>query len=286
MDTPAAPAALDTPQPPPLLLDALFGGGAPPGLALHTDGQAPPTPTHADAARPHVTLTFAQSLDAKIGGARGKQLALSGRESLVMTHWMRTMHDAIMVGIGTALNDDPQLNTRHVPPLPEGHPHKYHLPRPVILDADLNLLPECKLLTNYAAGTGRRPWIIAVPPTRNCVDWGLRRHDLEVAGAKVIEVERENGRVSLPSMLKALRKLGVRSLMVEGGARVIQSFLAASTEKARLVDTVIVTVAPVFVGDEGVGYGANLSSSSVDKLQHAQTAVFGRDVVFALTPTQ
>jgi 2,5-diamino-6-(ribosylamino)-4(3H)-pyrimidinone 5'-phosphate reductase len=60
--------------------------------------------------RPHVTLTYAQSLDAKIAGVRGKQLRLSGKESMEMTHWMRTMHDAILIGIGTALNDDPQLN--------------------------------------------------------------------------------------------------------------------------------------------------------------------------------
>jgi len=80
--------------------------------------------------RPLVTLTFAQSLDGKIAGKEGKQLILSGRESMLMTHWydidskftyisipyysqgrMRTNHDAILVGIGTALNDDPQLNS-------------------------------------------------------------------------------------------------------------------------------------------------------------------------------
>ncbi|SRR6266550_313712 len=61
--------------------------------------------------RPFVTLTFAQSLDAKIAGSGGQQLALSGSESMLMTHWLRARHDAILVGIGTALNDDPQLNS-------------------------------------------------------------------------------------------------------------------------------------------------------------------------------
>lgn len=65
--------------------------------------------------RPHVTLTYAQSLDAKIAGQDGKQLILSGKESMVMTHWMRTLHDAIMVGVGTAVNDDPQLNSLSLP---------------------------------------------------------------------------------------------------------------------------------------------------------------------------
>ncbi|EKM61507.1 uncharacterized protein PHACADRAFT_135222 [Phanerochaete carnosa HHB-10118-sp] len=282
MDTPS-----DLPQPPQILLDSLFASSSDlPGISLYTGDDAVkiPTPILSDDSRPYVTLTFAQSLDAKIAGKDGKQLALSGKESLIMTHWMRTMHDAIMVGIGTALNDNPQLNTRHVPSLPEGHLHKYHLPRPVILDADLRLFPKCKLLNNFAEGQGRRPWVIAVPPTKNCADWGVRKHDLEIAGARIIEVDGDNGRVSLPSMLKTLRKLGIRSLMVEGGARVIQSFLA-STEKTPLVETAIITVAPVFVGDEGVGYGQSLSGTPVGKLQHTQTILFGRDVVFSLKST-
>ncbi|CAK5280718.1 unnamed protein product [Mycena citricolor] len=70
-----------------------------------------PNESEAMQIRPRVTLTFAQSLDAKIAGALGAQLILSGKESMVMTHWLRTMHDGILVGIGTALNDDPQLNS-------------------------------------------------------------------------------------------------------------------------------------------------------------------------------
>lgn len=82
------------PTPPAFLLSAL----------PHLRDHPPPD-------RPHVTLTFAQSLDAKIAGQHGQQLILSGKQSMVMTHWMRTIHDGIMIGIGTALNDDPQLNS-------------------------------------------------------------------------------------------------------------------------------------------------------------------------------
>lgn len=77
--------------PPHLLIQALFPDESSPprGLSLYdTDGDnAVPTPTSLQLTRPHVTLTFAQSIDAKIAGKGGKQLALSGKESLLMTHW-------------------------------------------------------------------------------------------------------------------------------------------------------------------------------------------------------
>jgi len=111
------------------------------------------------------------------------------------------MHDAILVGIGTALNDDPQLNgeydvfqsrsrhadslstiARHLPPRSE----PYNLPRPVILDNNLRLRPICKLLKNFQQGNGRRPWVI-------CSDTFAegkreRKQQLEEAGARVFEL--------------------------------------------------------------------------------------------------
>lgn len=116
--------------------------------------------------------------------------------------------------------------------------------------------------------------------------WTERRAALEEAGARVLEVRSENGvdllyvsfvllrrcnlgRISIPLLLGKLRELGIRSLMVEGGARVIQSFLAESQSagaadiSSQVVDTIIVTVAPTIVGDEGVGYGTSISSASV-----------------------
>ncbi|KAF9567755.1 hypothetical protein CPC08DRAFT_617427, partial [Agrocybe pediades] len=215
--------------------------------------------------QPYVTLSFAQSLDAKIAGARGRQLILSGKESMIMTHWLRTMHDAILVGIGTALNDDPQLNVRYLPHPPET---PYNLPRPIILDTDLRLSPTCKLLQNYQNGKARRPWVIcaasddATPKPKGTsastttaettstghhhqyhpsedIDKLLRKRSLEEAGARIIQVPTSRRRnvqghadgtasrhLSIPEILTVLRDLGVRSLMVEGGAQIIRSFLA------------------------------------------------------------
>ncbi|KAJ7246257.1 dihydrofolate reductase-like domain-containing protein [Mycena haematopus] len=202
--------------------------------------------------RPFVTLTFAQSLDGKIAGAAGKQLALSGHESLVMTHWLRTLHDAILVGSGTALNDDPQLNTRHLPP--GAAPHS--APRPIVLDSRLRLPLTCKLLRNYAhgSGVGRQPWVVS----RQYADpeWETRREALEKAGARVLVlpagIDSPSSRPSIHALLALLRAEGIRSLMVEGGAQIITAFFGASDT---CVDTVLVTTAPVLVGASGVGYG-------------------------------
>ncbi|KAH7102681.1 bacterial bifunctional deaminase-reductase [Auriculariales sp. MPI-PUGE-AT-0066] len=230
-------------------------------------------PKSASADRPHVTLTYAQSLDAKIAGVGGKQLILSGKESMLMTHWMRTMHDAILVGIGTALNDDPQLNTRHVP-----NNETLPAPRPVILDANLRLQPNCKLLKNYAARTGRRPWVFYSQPRDGSSLKELieRRTALEAAGAVVIDIPRiGDGTLDLNAMLREIHARGVRSLMVEGGQRVISSFMRS----AALVDVVIVTVAPTLVGPDGVG--VSTEGTTPLKLDHVSSALLGKDTVVA-----
>ncbi|OAX40874.1 bacterial bifunctional deaminase-reductase [Rhizopogon vinicolor AM-OR11-026] len=226
--------------------------------------------------RPLVTLTFAQSLDGKIAGKGGKQLILSGRESMLMTHWMRTKHDAILVGIGTALNDDPQLNSRHIPE----HERPSHLPRPVILDASLRLRSDCKLLRNYQEGKGRRPWVICDANLNP--DYAGRKSTLENAGARVIGVKRTSlGFIVIPDLLKALYTYGVKTLMVEGGAAVIGSFLAESAraKPSTIIDTLIITIAPTLVGDEGVGYGKGLSTEQTHSLKHIRTKIMGQDVV-------
>ncbi|GBE77448.1 2,5-diamino-6-ribosylamino-4(3H)-pyrimidinone 5'-phosphate reductase [Sparassis crispa] len=258
------------------------------------------TPVSPDPTKPYVTLTFAQSLDAKIAGADGKQLALSGNESMVMTHWMRTMHDAILVGIGTALNDDPQLNTRHLPPLPLHYPYRYYLPRPVILDSNLHISPDCKLLKNYREGRGRRPWVIcssSIDPSGSDRDAfatrSARRQALEEAGGCVLEVRADHGMISIPELLRTLRDLGIRSLMVEGGASVIKSFLAANKHPAgpdkpaavaerNFLDMVIITIAPTLVGREGIFYGSDLLAEELPALRHLKTELFGQDAVVAL----
>jgi len=244
-------------------LRSVFGGDRP---------IRPVVPSMSSLTRPYVTLTFAQSLDAKIAGIGGKQLILSGKESMVMTHWMRTMHDGLLVGIGTALNDDPQLNTRH---LPERVGEERSKPRPIILDTNLRLPVDCKLLKNFREGNGRRPWILCSERWQD----SERRQELEGAGARVILVKRsdceqETG-LDITSVLATLRTLGIETLMVEGGAKVIGTFLEGAS---RMVDTVIMTIAPGIVGKEGTGY----ESQALENGRWIRTAQIGRDTVVGL----
>jgi len=287
-------------HPPRVLLNTLFGTDTDlEDVSLYDPDEVRPvpSPTADDPQRPWVTLTFAQSLDAKIAGEAGKQLVLSGKESMVMTHWMRSMHDAILVGIGTALNDNPQLNARHLPPLSYEGKRKYNLPRPIILDTHLRLRLDCKLLANYKAGVGRRPWVIGAVSAagqdgNDAAAWRGRKAALESAGARVIGVESDSTGISVPSLLTTVRTLGIRSLMVEGGARVIKSFLtstqqhSATTSSGGTVDAIIVTVAPTFVGQEGVGYGEDLLGSKMPPMRHTFTELFGRDTVIVFTTSQ
>ncbi|KAI0320064.1 dihydrofolate reductase-like domain-containing protein [Amylostereum chailletii] len=250
--------------------------GPPPFLAsllgsLSSDAQPGTSPIPAlvspDPKRPYVTLTFAQSLDAKIAGRGGKQLILSGDESMRMTHWMRTMYDGILIGVGTAVNDNPQLNVRHLPfPTQNNHFKHYHHPQPLILDPRLRLSPKCKLLNNAKLGAGVAPWVISVRPSDaeegdKLQEWEARKAVLENAGAKVILVEQDpsyTGSSYLPmrAVLEAIRAEGIRSVMVE------------------------VTVAPVIVGGHGVGYSEHLDN--VPGLTHVKTEVFGKDTVIGM----
>src|SRR5258706_14727336 len=114
--------------------------------------------------KPLVLLTYAQSLDGSISVRRDQQLQLSGPESQKMTHYYRSNHDTILVGIGTVLVDDPRLTARLV----EGKN-----PQPVIVDTHLRFPPTARLLMN----PDLRPWIVTSDQSELST-----RQSLEAAG--------------------------------------------------------------------------------------------------------
>ena len=210
--------------------------------------------------RPTVTVSYAQTLDGRLATVSGSSRWISSPDSLRFAHALRAEHDAVAVGAGTACNDDPRLTVRLVP----GED-----PLRVVVDSSLRTPLSAAVLANGAAkGT-----VLAVTdraPDERC-------EEAESLGATVLQVPADAaGRVDLGILLFKLRSLGVRSVMVEGGAALITSFLCA-----RLVDRLAVCIAPKIlgrgieaVGDLGIG-------DLTDSLILADTSVtpYGVDLV-------
>lgn len=172
-----------------------------------------------------VTLSYAQSLDGSISMQRGSPFALSSAPTSRLTHQLRASHDAILVGVGTVLADNPRLTARLV-----GGPN----PQPVILDSRLSTPLDCKLMHGP-----RLPWIM----TTERAD-PAKAARLEAAGARLFYVQATaQGRVAIAALLELLSGQGLSSLMVEGGARVITAFLSE-----KLADGLVLTCAPVILG--------------------------------------
>ena len=215
---------------------------------------------HADTRRPFVTLSYAQSLDGSIAAQPGAPTRLSGPAAMAMTHALRAEHDAILVGIGTVLADNPRLTVRLV----DGAS-----PRPVVLDSKLRMPPDSHLMT-HPAGV-----VIAT----NGHDGTRDRHLLGL-GATLLQLPSTTaGQIDLHALLGSLAELGIHSVMVEGGAAVINSFL-----REQLVDYVLVTVAPVFLG--GVhAVNAAVAAPSLPRLADVHTNTLGDDIIISGVPT-
>lgn len=179
-------------------------------------------------ARPRITLHFAQSLDGRIALA-GARALLSSPEGVELAHRARAEHDAVLVGSATVKVDDPQLTVRAC------HGGQ---PRRVVLASGLDVptsarvfAPGASLLVFGASG--------ASPQARD---------RLVAAGAEVITVPKgHDGLVSLPAAMAELRERGIARLLVEGGARVLTSFL-----REQLADEATIEIAPRFLGAPGV----------------------------------
>ena len=179
--------------------------------------------------RPFVLLKAALTLDGRIATASGRSQWITSPSQRGQARWLRRLHDAVLVGIGTALADDPLL-------LPSPRTRRPFLR--VVLDSRLRLPEKGRL----ARSAGPRTPVLAL----SCAPEPSRRRRLEAAGVEVVDVAGETGRVSLPAALEALGARGVTSVMVEGGGEVLGSFLAA-----RLADQVALFRAPLLLGGRG-----------------------------------
>lgn len=184
------------------------------------------TPSPNDHFRPRITLTYAQSLDGCVSAEAGRQTRISNRASQVFAHRLRAIHDAILVGINTVLIDNPRLNVR----LADGND-----PTPVIVDSRLRTPPNAHVLHHVSA----QPIIITTESASQ-----IRAARLKDAGVHVIRVESDKeGRVNLVEAFRCLSDRGVKTVMIEGGARVITNVLAGF-----FADQLVLTVAPMILG--------------------------------------
>lgn len=217
---------------------------------------------HITTGLPWVIMKAGCSLDGRIAAADGRCAWITSEESRREVHRLRDRVDAILVGVDTAMNDDPSLTTR----LPGG---KGQDPLRIVLDTSLRMSPGAGMLSQKSAA---QTWIFC----RMNAD-KKKRQALEMVGARVIEVSGKSGRLDLREVLLALGKEGHNSLLVEGGSAVHTSFL-----KEGLVDQVSLFMAPLFLGNGSIPVVGDLGISDVRhgrRFQTSRVKRFGNDVL-------
>lgn len=182
--------------------------------------------------RPHVMLKLAVSADGKAGAAGRRPVAITGEAARARVHLMRAQSDAIMVGIGTVLADDPTLTCR-LPGMEEYSPVR------VVLDSTLRLPFGSRL----ARGARDVPvWVIAAAQASRAAEEALVGE-----GVTVLRSEEKNGRFDLAAVLKLIAARGITRLMVEGGPT-----LAASVLAADFIDEAVLFHSPTVIGADGI----------------------------------
>lgn len=211
-------------------------------------------------ARPFVALKLALSADARIADRDGGSVWITGEEARAETHRLRAGFDAVAVGIGTALADDPQLTVR-------GSIIPRIAPARVVFDRALRLPPASTLVRTAAQAP-----VIAVTSVDAPAE---RQAALEAAGVRVMRAPD-----GIAEGLQTLRQAGIRSMFVEGGATLAGALLAANA-----VDRLYLFYAPVFLGPRGLSPFAALESPPIAKAprwRRISAAAFGADTLVTL----
>jgi diaminohydroxyphosphoribosylaminopyrimidine deaminase/5-amino-6-(5-phosphoribosylamino)uracil reductase len=207
---------------------------------------------------PFIALKLAMSLDARIADRAGRSVWITGEESRAEVHRLRAGYDAIAVGIGTALADDPLLTVRG--PVQPRVP-----PRRIVFDRTLRLPTESRLVRTRAEVP---VWLVCEPDSRG------RRDAMEEDGLRILPAS------GLAAQLRAIRDAGVQSMFFEGGSMLASALLAAD-----VVDRMYLFYAPVLIGPEGASPFAGISSpplADATRWRHVETRTFGADTLITL----
>ncbi|HRT26947.1 MAG TPA: bifunctional diaminohydroxyphosphoribosylaminopyrimidine deaminase/5-amino-6-(5-phosphoribosylamino)uracil reductase RibD [Syntrophales bacterium] len=210
--------------------------------------------------RPFVTVKFAQSLDGRVATVTGNSRWISSGPSLRLAHRERSLHDAVLVGVGTVLQDDPELTVRLV---------RGRNPLRVILDSRLRTPLGAKVLKDQDRAK------TLVVTTR--LGSREKRDELHRVGLETLSLPRgRDGGVSLGRLLDELGKRGVSSLLVEGGSGVITTFL-----REKRAQRLLAVIAPKIIG-KGVETVGDLGIEQVSNalpLYFRKVSRVGDDVV-------
>ena len=206
-------------------------------------------------ARPKVTLKFARTLDGYIATKTGDSKWISSPQSRRFAHRLRSRHDAVLVGVNTVLKDNPRLDVRLV---------RGRNPVKIILDSRLRTPLTARLLQKDAKRT-----IIAVTHQAS----PRRIKQFEKLGVRILALPGDRqGKVDLKVLLQRLSELRIKTLLVEGGSKVITAFL-----REKLVDRVLVITAPKIIGrginSVGVLQGKRIRLSEVKVFQSGEDFV-------------
>lgn len=219
---------------------------------------------HISTGLPYVTFKCAMTLDGNIASATGESRWISGEQSRRHVHKMRSANDAIMVGVDTIIADNPQLNVRHV----IGKD-----PLRIIVDSRLRT-PETVTVLNQGAANGT-----LIATCEKNPEMHLRYTN---QGAKIILCDEHDGRVFMPGLLKKLGKMGIQSVLLEGGSR-----LAGDMVRQSLIDEFAIFIAPKILGSDGFAPFALLGITSMEnalKLSFGKINHIGQDILIQAYP--
>jgi diaminohydroxyphosphoribosylaminopyrimidine deaminase / 5-amino-6-(5-phosphoribosylamino)uracil reductase len=209
---------------------------------------------HARVGRPWVLFKSAMTLDGKVATRTGDSQWISGEDSRELAHRWRASVDAVVVGIGTALADDPRLTAR-----PDGLAAELpHQPRRVVFDSLARLPPSSQLV----AAAAEIPLTVVVSRAAARADTDA----LEAAGVQVLVATGENEPARVRSALEQLGTLGIASVLLEGGPHLAGAFLDAGE-----IDEIRLFLAPLLLG--GSAARDPLEGKGVEQISEALRAL-------------
>ncbi|MFY9573619.1 MAG: bifunctional diaminohydroxyphosphoribosylaminopyrimidine deaminase/5-amino-6-(5-phosphoribosylamino)uracil reductase RibD [Blastocatellia bacterium] len=209
---------------------------------------------------PFVTVKFAQSLDGRIATAAGDSKWISSSGARRLSHRLRSEHDAILVGIGTVMADDPQLNVRLV----TGRD-----PLRIVVDSRLRIPLTARVL---AGGAANHTLVIAGEGADTA-----REREVVNLGAQVLRLPSSPAGINIERLIGALGRRGIASVLVEGGKSIVTSLLAA-----RSVDRLVTVIAPKIIGQgtDAIGDLGITRLGDAITFSSFKTRGLGPDIIF------